>query len=57
MPFKSEAQRRYMWSQHPKIAREWTQEEKQGAVERKMKKNHDKKKKKDKDNGSTNKSK
>jgi hypothetical protein len=24
MPFKSESQRRYMWSQHPDIARKWT---------------------------------
>lgn len=23
MPFKSEAQRRYMWAQHPRMAREW----------------------------------
>lgn len=23
MPFKSEAQRRMMWAQHPEIAREW----------------------------------
>jgi hypothetical protein len=26
MPFKSEAQRRYLWSQHPEIARRWTRE-------------------------------
>lgn len=26
MPFKSEKQRRYMWSQHPDIARRWTNE-------------------------------
>lgn len=25
MPFKSEEQRRYMWANHPKIAREWTE--------------------------------
>ena len=24
MPFKSEKQRRYLWKNHPKIAREWT---------------------------------
>lgn len=23
MPFKSEAQRRYMWVHHPKIAKKW----------------------------------
>jgi hypothetical protein len=26
MPFKSEKQRRYMWSQHPDIARRWARE-------------------------------
>lgn len=26
MPFRSEAQRRYMWSQHPEIAKRWTKE-------------------------------
>jgi hypothetical protein len=25
MPFKSEKQRRYLWKNEPKIAREWTQ--------------------------------
>jgi len=25
MPFKSEAQRRYMYSQHPAIAKRWTE--------------------------------
>ena len=25
MPFKSEAQRRYMWVHHPEIARRWTE--------------------------------
>ena len=24
MPFKSEAQRKYLWANEPKIAREWT---------------------------------
>ena len=24
MPFKSMAQRKFMWAKHPKIAREWT---------------------------------
>lgn len=24
MPFKSEAQRRYLWAREPKIAREWS---------------------------------
>jgi hypothetical protein len=26
MPFKSEKQRRYLWKNEPKIAREWTEE-------------------------------
>jgi len=26
MPFQSEKQRRYLWSQHPKIAERWTRE-------------------------------
>lgn len=28
MPFASEAQRRFMFAKHPKIARRWTREEK-----------------------------
>jgi len=36
MPFKSEAQRRYMWARHPEIAREWT--EKYGSKPKKKKK-------------------
>jgi hypothetical protein len=26
MPFKSEAQRRYMYAKHPKIAKRWSKE-------------------------------
>ena len=26
MPFRSEKQRRYLWANEPKIAREWTDE-------------------------------
>jgi|TARA_R110002020_G_scaffold341_2_gene1748 hypothetical protein len=26
MPFKSEKQRRYLWANEPKIAKEWTEE-------------------------------
>jgi hypothetical protein len=37
MPFKSEAQRRFLWSQHPEIAQKWADEEKH-------KKHHKKKK-------------
>lgn len=36
MPFKSEKQRRFMWSQHPRIARRWADEEK--AMKAKKKK-------------------
>ena len=25
MPFKSEKQRRYLWKNHPKIAKDWTE--------------------------------
>lgn len=25
MPFKSKAQMRYMWSQHPEMAKEWAE--------------------------------
>ena len=27
MPFKSEAQRRFMYAKHPEIAKRWTKEE------------------------------
>lgn len=26
MPFRSEAQRRFMWAKHPEIAKRWTKE-------------------------------
>lgn len=29
MPFKSEAQRRYLWIHHPEIAKRWASESKQ----------------------------
>jgi hypothetical protein len=29
MPFKSEAQRRFLWARHPKIAKKWAKEEKE----------------------------
>jgi hypothetical protein len=29
MPFKSEAQRKYMFAKHPKIAKKWAKEAKQ----------------------------
>ena len=32
MPFRSEAQRRYLWQHHPKLAREWS--EKYGSTPR-----------------------
>jgi len=40
MPFKSEAQRRYMYANHPKIAKRWSAEEKSGTY--KKKKNYSK---------------
>ena len=36
MPFKSEEQRRYLWKNEPKIAKEWT--EKYGSKSKKKKK-------------------
>ena len=36
MPFKSEKQRRYLWKNEPKIAKEWT--EKYGSKSKKTKK-------------------
>ena len=32
MPFQSEKQRRFMWAQHPDIARKWVDEEKESTV-------------------------
>lgn len=32
MPFKSRQQQKYMWSQHPEIARRWTNEGKGNVV-------------------------
>lgn len=41
MPFKSEKQRRFMWSQHPEIAQRWADEEKgKGKRQRKRKRQH-----------------
>jgi|TARA_R100001594_G_scaffold79455_1_gene114133 hypothetical protein len=36
MPFKSEKQRRYLWKNNPKLAREW--EEKYGKAKKKKRK-------------------
>ena len=33
MPFKSEAQRKYLWANEPKIAREWTDKHGSGAAQ------------------------
>lgn len=30
MPFKSEAQRKFLWARHPEIAKRWAEEEKRG---------------------------
>ena len=37
MPFKSEKQRRYLWKNEPKIAREWTKTYGSKAVKKKKK--------------------
>ncbi|MEW6171863.1 MAG: hypothetical protein AB1510_02170 [Bacillota bacterium] len=46
MPFKSEAQRRYLWMKHPELARRWAHEYgtpkdlpehvKRGAIQRRL---------------------
>jgi hypothetical protein len=36
MPFKSEAQKRFMWAKHPEIARRWTKEGKGHVAGKKM---------------------
>jgi len=41
VPFKSEKQRRYLWKNEPKIAREWTEE--YGSKSKKKKKKKKKK--------------
>jgi|TARA_R110002020_G_scaffold146562_1_gene321195 hypothetical protein len=41
MPFKSEKQRRYLWKNNPKLAREW--EEKYGSKTKKKKRKKRKK--------------
>ena len=38
MSFRSEKQRKYMWSQHPEIAKEWTAEYGSKIVKSKKKK-------------------
>jgi hypothetical protein len=40
MPFKSEKQERYLWSEHPEIARKW-------ANEQHLKQHNEKRKKRD----------
>ena len=38
MPFKSVKQRKFMWSQHPEIAKRWTKEHGSKIVKSKKKK-------------------
>ena len=38
MPFKSEKQRRYLYSQHPAIAERWSKEEKREKMIKAVKK-------------------
>ena len=42
MPFKSEAQRRFMYANHPEIAKRWTKKYGSAAVKRRLKKRTDK---------------
>ena len=36
MPFKSDRQRRYLYSQHPEVAKKWSKEEKRKRKSRRM---------------------
>lgn len=38
MPFRSQAQRKFMWAKHPTIARKWTKEHGSKIVPKKRKK-------------------
>ena len=38
MPFKSEKQRRYLWANHPEVARRWAEHAVKGRRKRKRKK-------------------
>jgi hypothetical protein len=44
MPFRSEAQRKYMWAKHPEIAKRWTEEYGSKVVPKKKAKKKGKKK-------------
>ena len=46
MPFKSEKQRRYLWKNEPRIAKEWTKAYGSKPVGKKKKKKRQQKKKK-----------
>lgn len=39
MPFKSQAQRAWMYSQHPEMAKKWEKETPTGKLPKKVKKN------------------
>ena len=55
MPFKSQSQRRYMFSQHPEIAKRWVEETpvNTGYIPEKTSKSKSKKNRKDKYKGLT----
>jgi hypothetical protein len=36
MPFKSEAQRGFLWANHPEIARRWEKEGRTKAIKRRL---------------------
>jgi hypothetical protein len=45
MPFRSEAQRRFMWANHPRIAKRWSKEGPNKGLPRKVRKSGRRKKK------------
>lgn len=45
MPFKSEAQRKFLWAKHPDIAKRWTEKYGSKVMSEALKKAHKRKKK------------
>ena len=43
MPFKSDKQRKYMWINHPEIAKKWTMEENDNPMVKALRKRRKKK--------------
>lgn len=44
MPFKSEAQRGYLWANHPEIAKRWEAEGRTKAIKRRLSKGNESRK-------------